>query len=78
MPTLELPEDVYEALAQRAEIDHRTVDEQAAAELTRIQTEREAARRRRHEAIEWLRKAGPAFEGPGLDPVAIVREDRDR
>ena len=76
MPTLELPEDVYEALAERAQREHRTVEEQAVAELAAISEEE--SRRRRDEAIEWLRNAGPAFEGPGLDPVAIVREDRER
>ena len=76
MPTLELPEDVYEALAERAQREHRTVEEQAVAELS--QSDEDEASRRRHEAIEWLRRAGPAVKDSKLDPVALIREDRDR
>ncbi|HUR80333.1 MAG TPA: hypothetical protein VM733_06185 [Thermoanaerobaculia bacterium] len=76
MPTLELPEDVYEALVQRAEKEHRTVEEQAVAELAH--TSEEEARQRRLEAIDRIRKRGPLVKDSKLDPVALIREDRDR
>ena len=76
MPILEIPEDVYAALAARAEVEHRTVEEQAVAELKR--TSPEEARQRRLEALERIRKRGPIAAGSKLDPVALIREDRDR
>ncbi len=76
MPTLEIPEDVYDALAQRAEKEHRTVEEQAIAELKR--TSPEEARQRRLAAIERIRQRGPIAPNSKLDPVALIREDRDR
>jgi hypothetical protein len=80
MPTLQIedmPQDVYEALVERADMEHRTVEEQLIADLAYLAQENEA-RRQRHEAIEWLRRAGPAVKGSKLDPVALIREDRDR
>jgi hypothetical protein len=76
MPTLEIPEDVYEALAQRAEREQRTVEEQAVAELSR--TFEEEARRRRLETIDRIIARGPLVKDSKLDPVALIREDRDR
>jgi hypothetical protein len=71
-----MPEDVYRALAERAEKEGRSLAQQALHELRKM-PELEA-RARRHALIETLRQRRP---DPRLarapDPVALIREDRD-
>jgi plasmid stability protein len=78
MPSLqirELPEDVYEALAERARREGRSLAQQAVAELRKM-VELAAADRRRQvldeldQSVEEPRRRLP-------DPVKLVREDRD-
>jgi hypothetical protein len=79
MPSLqirEIPEDVYEALAERASRQRRSLAQQAIADLARI-PELEA-RRTRQAVIEELRASAPVLPTKALDPVRIVREDRNR
>jgi hypothetical protein len=79
MPSLqirEIPEDVYDALAERANRQRRSLAQQAIADLARI-PELEA-RRTRHAVIEELRASTPVLPKNALDPVKIVREDRNR
>jgi len=78
MPSLQIrdmPDDVYEALAERARRQRRSLAQQAVADLSRI-PELEA-RRTRQAAIETLRAAKP-LPRKSLDPVKLIREDRDR
>ena len=72
----DMPEDVYEALAERAQTQHRTVEEQAIAELTRLSPSE--ARRQRMEVIERLRTMKSPLPPDAPDPVDLIREDRDR
>ena len=73
----DMPDEVYEAPADRAQTQHRSVEEQAIAELAR-NAEVEAHRVRRA-AIEWLRQAEPLVrDEDAFDPVQLIREDRDR
>lgn len=73
----DIPEDVYEALAERAQMEHRSVEEQAIADLASV-AELETHRTRRA-AIEWLRQAEPLVrDEDAFDPVQLIREDRDR
>ena len=81
MPSLqirELPSDVYETLAYRAEREGRSLAQQAIVELRKV-SEIEA-RQRRLETIERLRrqldKRRPAADL--TPPEALIREDRDR
>ncbi|HYK00853.1 MAG TPA: hypothetical protein VE974_03800 [Thermoanaerobaculia bacterium] len=79
MPSLqirEIPEDVYDALAERANRQRRSLAQQAIADLARI-PELEA-RRTRQAVIEELRASAPILPKKALDPVTIVREDRTR
>ena len=71
-----MPEDVYDALAERANRQRRSLAQQAVADLSRI-PELES-RRTRQAVIERLRAAAPALPKKALDPVKIVREDRNR
>jgi plasmid stability protein len=79
MPSLQIrdiPEDVYEALANRAQTQQRTLEEQAIADLAQLSGV--DARRRRHEAIEELRRMKPLLPPDAPDPVDLIREDRDQ
>jgi hypothetical protein len=79
MPSLQIrdmPEYVYEALTDRARAQRRSLAQQAVAELERI-PELEA-RRTRQAVIERLRELPPVLPMKALDPVKIVREDRER
>jgi hypothetical protein len=79
MPSLQIrdmPDDVYEALAERARAQRRSLAQQAVADLARV-PELEA-RRERQMVIEHLRTAAPVLPKKALDPVKVVREDRDR
>lgn len=74
----DMPEDVYEALAHRAEAEHRSLAQQAIVELRRMPEL--VARERRMKALERLRER---IEKDGvrplpLDPAELVREDRSR
>jgi plasmid stability protein len=72
----DMPDEVYEALAERAQLENRTVEEQALAELTKISPSE--ARRRRMAVIEELRTMKPVLPPDAPDPVDLIREDRDR
>ena len=70
-----LPDEVYEALALRAERAHRSLNQQAIVELARI-PELEARRRR----LDTLRRLRDELGSgtPLRDPETLVREDRER
>jgi hypothetical protein len=79
MPSLQIrdmPDDVYEALAERAQMQRRSLAQQAIAELARI-PELEA-RRTRQLVIERLRASAPLLAKKALDPVKVIRDDRNR
>jgi len=79
MPSLQIrdmPQDVYDALAERARTQRRSLAQQAVADLARL-PELEA-RRARLATIEKLRSSRPVLSKNTLDPVKIIREDRDR
>jgi hypothetical protein len=71
-----MPEDVYEALADRARKQRRSVEQQAVADLASI-PELET-RNTRQAVIEKLRQSAPVLPAKALDPVQVVRDDRDR
>ena len=78
MPSLqirELPEDIYEALAERARREGRSLAQQAVAELRRM-AELAAADRRR-QTLETLDRPVDERRRALPDPVTLVREDRD-
>jgi len=81
MPSLQirdLPEDVYEALAFRAEAEHRSLAQQAIVELRRIPEL--AARERRLAILKDLKKRIETEPPAPLFRAAedLVREDRER
>ena len=79
MPSLQIrdmPKDVYDALAERASRQRRSLAQQAVADLARI-PELES-RRTRQAVIERLRASAPVLPKKALDPVKVIREDRNR
>ena len=79
MPSLQirdLPEEVYRALAERAEREGRSLAQQALHELRQMPELQ--AREQRRALIGNLRRRRP---DPSLekapDPVTLIREDRD-
>lgn len=81
MPSLQirdLPDDVYEALAYRAQTEHRSLAQQAIVELRRIPEL--TARERRLEVLKELKKRIET-EPPlklSRSPEDLIREDRER
>ncbi len=80
MPSLQirdLPDDVYQSLAFRAEREHRSLAQQAVVELRRI-PELTA----REHRLRMLESIGKSLHGAGHSltptPEALVREDRER
>ncbi len=81
MPSLQiydLPDDLYEALAFRAESEHRSLAQQAIVELRRIPEL--TARARRLEILRDLKKRieTEPFSQLSPDPEELIREDRER
>lgn len=73
MATLEIPDEVYEALAERAGLNKRSVLDQALAELSGDPAEEE---RRKYLMNLQRILAFPPIKSD-LDPVQLIREDRD-
>ncbi len=81
MPSLQirdLPDDVYEALAYRAQAQHRSLAQQAIVELRRIPEL--TARERRLEILKELKKRTETESPRTLSraPEDLIREDRER
>ena len=81
MPSLQirdLPEHLYEILAEKARRNRRSLAQQATIELEKM-VEAEA-RSRRLDTVAELREAilADSIRKTSLDPVKTIREDRDR
>jgi len=80
MPTLQvrdLPADVYRQLSYLAEKENRSLTQEAIVILKEGIEVKLGDKSRRLEALRKLEELG--LDGTGLpDPVALVREDRER
>ena len=74
----DLPEDIYEALAYRAQAEHRSLAQQAIMELRRIPEL--TARERRLQVLEEIEKEMAMEPTQRLSPAPedLIREDRER
>ncbi len=72
-----LPEEVREALALRAEIEHRSLAQQAVVELSRM-SEVQAGCRRRETIAAIKHDLENLTMAELLSPEDMVREDRNR
>ena len=80
MPSLQirdLPEDIYEALSFRAASEHRSLTQQALADLTQVVKSKQADTRKQLLASirQELSNKAPAEK---LLPEILIREDRSR
>ena len=80
MPTLQvrdLPDEIYSQLSYLAQKEHRSLTQEAIVLLKEGIESRVGNKERRRAAIE--EKFALGIDGKDLpDPVALVREDRDR
>lgn len=80
MPSLQirdLPDDIYLALSFRARQEHRSLAQQAVAELRRIPALTSGERRKA--MVERIRASLGTPEVPlGPSPEGLVRQDRER
>ena len=82
MPSLQirnLPDDVYQSLAFRAEQEHRSLAQQAIVELRKTTTETVRGQRRK-QVLEDLKRAIKEQNHLRLSapPEDLIRDDRDR
>jgi hypothetical protein len=75
MATIEIPDELYDAVAERARRNRRTIEEQASLELT-ADVEGEH-RQRRRAIIEKLRHSAPLLPPDAPSPEEVIREIRD-
>jgi plasmid stability protein len=82
MPSLqvrELPEHIYRRLRQEAEIEHRSIAQQAVAAIARGLSLDPDPKARRCALLDEIRAgSGGAVPVSLPDPVDLIREDRDR
>jgi plasmid stability protein len=80
MPSLQirdLPEDIYEALSFRAASEHRSLTQQALADLTQVVKSRQTDVRKK--LLAGIRRDISNKElADGLLPENLIREDRSR
>jgi plasmid stability protein len=80
MPSLQirdLPEDIYEALSLRAASEHRSLTQQALADLTQVVKSRQTDVRKK--LLASIRRDISNKElAEGLLPENLIREDRSR
>jgi plasmid stability protein len=82
MPSLQvrdLPDPIYRKLAAEAEKEHRSLAQQAVAVLAKGLGVTEDARERRRRILDQMQKSPIKMSGKKpLNPVGLIREDRDR
>ncbi len=72
-----LPDELYEALVEAAKQEHRSLAQQTIALLERALNLYPSNRERRKLVVARLKKRGTDLKIP-IDPVTLVREDRNR
>lgn len=84
MPTLQvrnLPEEIYSRLVERAREERRSLAQQATVLLAEALQVNEQRLARQRTALDSLVARGARMRKRGLpvlDPVAMIREDRER
>ena len=82
MPSLqvrELPEPIYRKLKQAAELEHRTLAQQAIVTLAKGLDIISDSKERRIHAVKALQALAKETEGYDLpDPLTMIKEDRSR
>ena len=82
MPSLQirnLPDDIYQSLAFRAEQKHRSLAQQAIVELRKA-TENTMHHQRRKQVLKDIKRSieEDKHQPPSARPEDLIRQDRDR
>ena len=81
MPLLQVrdfPQDLYDRLGQAAEADRRSIAQQATVLLRESLGSPKSAIQRRQQALAEASQLAQTMPSNSLDPVHLIREDRDR
>ncbi len=81
MPLLqvrECPEDIYKKISYVAKNENRTIAQQAVVLLEKGLGQSESNMERRKRLIEKLETREISSEIKKIDPVSLIREDRDK
>ena len=81
MPLLqvrECPEDIYKKISYVAKNENRTIAQQAVVLLEKGLGQSESNMERRKRIIEKLETREISSEIKKIDPVSLIREDRDK
>ena len=81
MPLLqvrECPEDIYRRISHVAKNENRTIAQQVAVLLEKGLEQQESNIGRRKRLMDRLEKRHIASEIKKIDPVSLIREDRNR
>jgi len=81
MPLLQVrdfPQDLYDRLGQAAELDRRSIAQQATVLLRESLGSPESAIARRRQALREASRMAEMTPPNNLDPVQLIREDRER
>ena len=82
MPILQvrdLPENLYQKLAQQARKEHRSLSQQAIVELKKSLDLPSSGKERRIRLLEQMHEWHSTIPSETLpDPATLIREDRDR
>jgi plasmid stability protein len=81
MPTLQVrdvPEHIYRRLVREAEKEHRSLTQQAIAVLAKGLDVEADPKARRRSVLEEIKRVNLGGGKHLLDPVRLIREDRDR
>ncbi|MCH2269870.1 MAG: hypothetical protein MK510_04880 [SAR324 cluster bacterium] len=76
----ELPENIYRQLKRRAKADHRSLAQEAVAILAKGLNASICPKERRSNLLQQIAEETKSSSGAvsQLDPVALIREDRER
>jgi hypothetical protein len=81
MPTLQvrdIPEDIYQRLSQVAKQENRSITQQTIVILQEGLGIKHSNKERRRVLLEAIKSKANKIEPNNLDPVKLLREDRDR
>ena len=81
MPLLQVrdfPEDIYKKIVNEAKKQNRTISQQVVVMLERYLGRNESNVARRKELIKRISSRKISNEVKAIDPVVLIREDRDR
>jgi hypothetical protein len=81
MPTLQvrdIPEDIYKRLTQVAKQENRSITQQTIVLLQEGLGIKHSNKERRRVLMETIKAKNLIIENNKVDPVELIREDRDR